>query len=394
VNSAADDLRKKSDLFDSERLLTEQEQQTRARIAEFNAVHAAEGAAERWVEGRMALELVPTLSALGLYGGGVQGYGCSGLGDVSDGIVAAELATCDFGVSAFFGVHSVLALRAIAALGSEEQRERWLPRMATGELIGSLGVTEPDHGSDTSGIETTATAADGGVILNGRKRWIGNASVADLNVILAQDGTRGLAAFVVEGGTEGFTATPVPGRVGMRSSWPTDIVLEDVFVPASNRLEGAADGHVLAGAFNAVRPIAAWQALGLSIGAFEAALPYLSQREQFGKPLVEFQLVQEKLAEMAVTISSMRLTCIQLSRLLEQGRMSHVAASAAKLLCARQGRRVLSLARDLMGGNGLVAEHVVGRHFADMEAVFTYDGTDHIQSLIVGKAITGVSALR
>jgi glutaryl-CoA dehydrogenase len=151
---------------------------------------------------------------------------------------------------------------------------------------------------------------------------------------------------------------------------------------------------VLAGAFNAVRPIAAWQALGLSIGAFEAALPYLSQREQFGKPLVEFQLVQEKLAEMAVTISSMRLTCIQLSRLLEQGRMSHVAASAAKLLCARQGRRVLSLARDLMGGNGLVAEHVVGRHFADMEAVFTYDGTDHIQSLIVGKAITGVSALR
>lgn len=383
----------KSDLFDSESLLTDEERRTRARIARFNAEHAAPGAAERWVEGRMALELVPELTRLGVYGGGVQGYGCSGLGDVADGLVAAELAKVDFGLSAFFGIHGVLALRAISSLGTPEQKSRWLPGMADGSSIGALGITEPDHGSDTAGIETRARSVEGGFRITGRKRWVGNASVADLTVVFAKDDHDAVAAFVVPGGSEGFQATPIEGKIGMRSSWPTDIVLEDVFVPSDHRLDGA-DGPQIAGAFNAVRPIAAWQALGLSIGAFEATLTYLDAREQFGSPLTSFQLVQHKLAEMAVAISSMRLTCIRVSRALQDGSLTHVMASAAKMLCARQGRSVVSTARDLMGGNGLLADRVVGRHFADMEAVFTYDGTDHIQSLIVGKAITGRSAFR
>lgn len=382
-----------SDLFGSDALLTDQERATRSRVAAFNEEHAADGAADRWVEGRMGVELVPALTALGLYGGGVRGFGCSGLGDVTDGLVAAELAKVDFGLSAFFGIHGVLSLRAIAALGTQEQRERWLPALASGSMIGALGITEPDHGSDTAGIETRARSTSGGYRLDGRKRWVGNASIADVNVIFAKDDAGELAAFVVPGGTEGFTATAIEGKIGMRSSYPTDIVLHDVRVPADHRLSGAS-GPQIAGAFNAVRPIAAWQALGLSIGAFEATLAYLAQREQFGKPLTAFQLVQQKLVEMATAISSMRLVCIQTSRALERGEMSHVMASAAKALCAKEGRKVVAAGRDLMGGNGMLASHAAGRHFADMEAVFTYDGTDHIQTLIIGKAITGVSALR
>lgn len=389
----ASEATEKTDLFDSESLLTDRERQTRARVAAFNREVAAPGAAQRWTEGRMATELVPRLTGLGLYGGGVQGYGCSGLGDVSDGLVAAELAKVDFGLSAFFGIHGVLALRAIASLGTEEQKQRWLPEMAAGRLIGALGITEPDHGSDTAGIETRAERSNGGYRLTGRKRWVGNASVADVNVIFAKDDAGDLAAFVVPGDAPGFSAVPIEGKIGMRSSWPTDVVLDGVEIPEENRLTGSS-GPQIAGAFNAVRPIAAWQALGLAVGAFDATLAYLSEREQFGRPLVAFQLVQYKLAEMAIAISAMRLTCIQVSRALERGTMSHVMASGAKMLCARQGREVVATARDLMGGNGLLADHVVGRHFADMEAVFTYDGTDHIQSLIVGKAITGFSAFR
>ncbi|MBV6760230.1 acyl-CoA dehydrogenase family protein [Rhodococcus opacus] len=383
-----------SDQFNADTLLTDAEIRTREAVREFNTSRVAKGAAERWAAGEMATHLIDDLAALGVIGGGVDGYGCSGLGDVSDGLVAAELAKVDFGLSAFFGIQSVLSLRAVAALGSEEQRERWLPGLARCELIGSLGVTEPDHGSDTSSMHTRAQRVPGGYLLSGSKRWVGNASIGSVNVIFAKDPQDRISGFVVEKDAPGFSAVPIEAKVAMRSSWPTDIVLDEVFVPEENRLAASDNPRQTAAVFNAVRPIAAWQALGLSIGAFEATLDYLQNRTQFGRALVEFQLVQEKLATMAVTISSMRLICIQVSRALAAGTMTHVQASAAKLSCARSGRQVVALARDLLGGNGIVADYPVGRHFADMEAVYTYDGTDHIQSLIVGKAITGYQALR
>lgn len=384
----------RSDLFNSEALLTDAEINSRESVRQFNEEHARHGAAQRWTDGTLAEDLIPRLAELQLIGGGVTGYGCSGLGDVTDGLVAAELAKVDFGLSAFFGIQSVLSLRAVAALGSQEQRDRWLPGMASARLIGSMGITEPDHGSDTSAMETTARKVPGGYVLNGRKKWVGNASLADINVIFAKDDSGTPRAFVVEKGTPGYSATPIQGKIAMRSSWPSHIELNDVHVPEENKLAGADNARQAAQVFNAVRPIAAWQALGLSIGAFEATLEYLTHREQFGRPLTGFQLVQNKLAEMAAAISTMRLTCLQTSRLLETGDMTHVTASAAKFTCARAGRTVVAAARDLMGGNGILAEHTVGRHFADMEAVFTYDGTDHIQSLILGKYITGLSALR
>lgn len=383
-----------SDFFDSEMLLTEEEKRIRATVAEFNDRVARHGAAERWTEGRFDKAHVRQLADLGVIGGGVEGYGCAGHGDVADGIVAMELAKVEFGLSAFFGIQSVLSLRAISSLGTEAQKQRWLPKFATGELVGALAVTEPDHGSDTAGMETHAVEVDDGYLISGTKKWIGNASFADLIIVMAKTDDGSVSAFVVSSDSEGYSAEPLESRVAMRSSLPTLVRLENVFVPAENRLSGADDSRATAAVFNAVRPIAAWQALGLSVGAYEAVLEYLSEREQFGRRLVEFQLVQEKLATMAVTISQMRLTCIQLSRALQNGTMTYVQASAAKLVCARQGREVVAMARDLMGGNGILSGYKVGRHFADMEAVFTYDGTDHIQSLIVGKAITGVSALR
>lgn len=383
-----------SDLFDSESLIDEDLREVRDRVAEFNLRYSAPGAARRWAKAEMDPALLPHLAQLGVVGGSVKGYGCSGLGEVAEGIVACELAKADLGVSGFYGIQSSLTMRAIAGLGSEEQKQRWLPRMAALEIVGALGVTEPDHGSDTSAIETSATVDGVDVVLNGRKKWIGNASIADVVVVFAKDERGALGAYVVEPETAGYSAVPLADKTSFRSAWPAEVSLDNVRIPRENVLGGSRDGGQVATVLDGIRPIAAWQALGLAIGAFEAVVDYLGQREQFGRPLTHFQLVQEKLADMACRISAMRLACIQISRLLESGGMSSANAAAAKRSCARDARAVVAQARDLMGGNGVLSDYVVARHFADAEAVFTYDGTDHIQSLLIGRFITGKSAIR
>lgn len=383
-----------SDLFDSEALLTDVHREVRNRVSKYNYTYSAPGAADRWANAYMDPELLPPLANLGIVGGGITGYGCSGLGEISEGIVACELAKVDLGISGFYGIQSSLSMRAIAGLGSEEQKQRWLPKMATLELIGALGVTEPDHGSDTSGIETTAVLEGDTYSINGQKKWVGNASIADVVVIFARDASGHIGAYVVEKGTPGFHAEVLENKTAFRSAWPTLINLNDVRIPRENKLDGADDARQLAVVLDGIRPIAAWQALGLAIGAFEAVVEYLGKREQFGKPLSHFQLVQEKLAGMAAKISAMRLVCIQVSSMLERKAMTSAHAAAAKLICTRDARAVIAQARDLMGGNGILSEYVVARHFADIEAVYTYDGTDHIQSLLVGRFITGKSAIR
>lgn len=383
-----------SDLFDSESLLTDAHREIRARVAEFNTLHSAPGAAQRWADAAMDHSVLPHLAALGVVGGGITGYGCSGLGEVSEGIVAAELAKVDLGMSGFYGIQSPLAMRGIAELGSDEQRERWLPGMARLELIGALGITEPDHGSDTSGMETTARRTADGIVLNGQKKWIGNASFADLVVIFAKDEAGAIRAYVVEKGTPGFSAEPLQNKTSFRSAWPTLVTLDDVVIPTENELSGSHDARQVNRVLDGIRPIAAWQALGIAIGSFESVVEYLGARTQFGRPLTHFQLVQEKLADMACKISEMRLMCIRVSTLLEEGRMTSAHAAAAKRTCARHARSVVAQARDLMGGNGILSEYTAARHFADAEAILTYDGTDHIQSLLLGRFITGKSAIR
>ncbi|MZG13968.1 hypothetical protein GTY44_10760 [Streptomyces sp. SID5914] len=263
------------------------------------------------------------------------------------------------------------------------------------DAIGAFGITEPAHGSDLNSIETVAVRDGDFYILNGTKKWVGNASVADLSIIFAKDEQTGqIAGFVVEKGTPGYDARPISKKIAVRSSIQADIRLTDVRVPVENRLTEGSSFREVGEVLKGVRPMVAWQALGIATGAYEAALDYTLERSQFGRPVAAFQLVQEKLADMAGAVSSMRLMTLRASRLLDDGRLTHGGASLVKRDCARLARRVCRDARDLLGGNGILLDHDVARHFADVEALYTYEGTDHVQSLLVAREITGLSALK
>jgi len=383
-----------SDFYSTEMLLTDEEREVRQRVREFCEVEVAPSANERWEKAEFPLEAVSKLADLGVVGGTIKGYGCPGIGEVAEGLVTAEMARVDGSFSGIFGIQSTLTMRAIAGLGSEKQKEQWLPKMARMERIGAFGITEPKHGSDIVSLEASARREGDEYVINGDKRWVGNASVADLAVIFARDEEGNVGGFIVEKGTSGFEPRVITGKISMRSSWQTNIVLNNVRVPVENRLEHSRTFEDASQVLSGVRPTIAWQALGLATGAYQAALTYAKKREQFGKPIAAFQLIQQQLSDMAADLSAMRLICLRVSRLLECGEMDYTTASMAKMDCARKARRICAKARDIVGGNGILREYEVARHFADMEAVYTYEGTDHIQSLLVGREITGISAFR
>jgi glutaryl-CoA dehydrogenase len=303
-----------------------------------------------------------------------------------------ELARGDASLNTFMGVHSGLAMGSIALLGSEEQRRRWLPPMARLERIGAFALTEPEHGSDVVRLETRARRDGDTYVLEGAKRWIGNASFADLVIVWARDEAGDVGGFVLEKGAPGLEARVITGKIAKRAAWQTDLTLAGVRVPAEHRLAGARSFKDTARVLTEVRHGVAWEAIGHATAAYEAALAYARERVQFGKPLAAFQLVQEKLARMLAEITAMQLLCLRLGRLLAAGKMTPGMASLAKMHNARKARQVVADARDLLGGNGILLDYHVARHFADMEAVFTYEGADHVQALIVGREITGLSA--
>jgi len=287
---------------------------------------------------------------------------------------------------------------SIALLGSAEQKERWLPGMATLDRIGAFALTEPDHGSDSVNLESTARRDGDHWVLNGAKRWIGNASFADVIVVWARDVADGrVKAFVVEknaDGThpDGYTTELITGKIGKRAVWQPDVTLRDVWVPLDNRLAGAESFRDATRVLTATRGGAAWESLGHALAAYEIALAYAQERTQFGKPIASFQLVQHKLAGMLAEITSMQLYCFRMAQLQEQGRWTGPMASLAKMNHARKARQVCLDARDILGGNGLLLDHHVARHLTDMEVVHTYEGTDSIQALIVGRDLTGIAA--
>jgi glutaryl-CoA dehydrogenase len=260
------------------------------------------------------------------------------------------------------------------------------------EVIGAFGLTEPEHGSDAVALGTRARRDRGDYVLDGAKRWIGNASFADLVIIWARDDDGNVGGFVVEKGTPGFQAEVITGKIAKRAVWQAAITLEGVRVPADHRLAQARSFKDTARVLTATRAGIAWEALGLATAAYEAALRYTQQRVQFGRPLASFQLVQDKLARMVAEITAMQLLCWRLTQLQESGKMTPAMASMAKMHNAAKARQIVADARDLLGGNGILLEYHVARHFADMEAVFTYEGTDHVQALIVGRDITGCQA--
>ncbi|MCC9174804.1 acyl-CoA dehydrogenase family protein [Arthrobacter sp. zg-Y179] len=387
-----------ADLYLLDELLDDEARDVRDRVRAFVDNDLLPVINDYWERAEVPYELVPKLAALNIAGGTIKGHGCPGMSRMAASTAAAELARGDGSINTFFGVHSGLAMGSIDMLGSEEQKQRWLPPMARFEKIGAFALTEPTHGSDSVSLETTARRDGDSYILNGNKRWIGNASFADIVIIYARDEADGaVKAFVMEKDADGnhpagYQATVITGKIGKRAVLQPDIVIEDLRIPAENRLENCNSFKDVNKVLAATRGGVAWEALGHAVAAYEIAVAYAKDRVQFGQPLAGFQLVQNKLANMLAQVTAIKLTCFRLNELGDQGKMTGPMASMAKMFAARQGRWVCSEARDIMGGNGLLLENHVARHLTDMEVVFTYEGTDSMQSLILGRHITGLSA--
>lgn len=351
-----------------------------------------------WERAEFPFELVPKLAGLGIVGTTIQGYGCPGLSRLAAGIVAAEVSRGDGSVNTFLGVQSGLAMGTINMLGSEEQKQRWLPAMAALGKIGAFALTEPEHGSDSVALETSARREGDSYIINGRKRWIGNASMADVVIIFARDEADAkVKAFVMERNEdgsfpEGYSTEVITGKIGKRAILQPDITLENLRVPAANRLTECHSFKDVTKVLTSTRSGASWESYGHAMAAYEIAVDYAKTRQQFGKPIGSFQLVQNKLANMLAELTAMQLICFRLAVLAEDGRMTGPMASMAKMHTARKARWICSEARDMLGGNGMLLENHVARHMTDMEVVSTYEGTDSIQSLLVGREITGLSA--
>jgi glutaryl-CoA dehydrogenase len=346
-----------------------------------------------WERAEFPFPLLELLAQLNVVGDGIQGYGCPEMSPIATGLIHMELNRGDGSLGTFLGVQAGLAMRSIALLGSDAQKRRWLPRMATLETIGAFALTEPAHGSDSVSLETSACRDGRAWILNGTKRWIGNGTIADVVVVWARDVADGkVKGFLVECGSAGFKSRRIEGKGSLRAVWQADIDLVDVRVTDANRLPGARGFADVAGVLAGTRNTVAWAALGHATAAYDAAMTYCRQRSQFGKPLVSFQLVQDRLVKMLADVCGMQLYCLRLGRLIEDGRMSDTIAALAKMHNTRVARRVVAEARDLLGGNGILLDYHVMRHMADIEAIHTYEGTETIQTLIVGRDITDVGA--
>jgi glutaryl-CoA dehydrogenase len=348
---------------------------------------------EYWDAAEFPWPIIRKLGHAGLVGDGIEGYGCPPMDPLSAGLVTMELARGDGSIGTFVGVQAGLAMRSIAYLGSEEQKQKWLPAMARLDKIGAFALTEPDHGSDSVALETTARRDGDSWVIDGQKKWIGNASIADVIVVWARDAEDGeVKGFLVERDAAGYDARVQERKGALRAVWQAEITLSGVRVAELDRLPRARSfkdtGTVLA----ATRSSCAWMALGHAVAGYEAALTYAQRREQFGQPLASFQIVQQRLVRMLADVTAMQLYCVQIARLAETGKLSDTLAGLAKLHNTSKARAVLAEARDLLGGNGILLDFHVVRHMADIEAVHTFEGTETMQTLIVGRDVTGIAA--
>jgi glutaryl-CoA dehydrogenase len=348
-----------------------------------------------WSDDAFPFELLPIVKELRLGGLGYQGYGCAGGSEKLFGFVAMEMARVDASICTFFGVHSGLAMGSIYLDGSEEQKQKWLPPMARWEKIGCFGLTEPLVGSGTSGGMTTTAKRDGDTwTLNGQKRWIGNAPWCDVSIIWARDvADNQVKGFIVENKTTpGFSVEKIEHKIALKVVQNGQITLKDVRVSEADRLQGGNSFRDTARVLRMTRYMVGWASTGIQMGAFEAALKYAQERLQFGKPIASFQMVQDLLAKMLANVTACQCLMVRLAQMADEGNLGDHHAALAKAFCTAKSRETVAWGRELLGGNGIVADYNVARFFADAEALYSYEGTYQMQNLIVGKAVTGLGA--
>jgi glutaryl-CoA dehydrogenase len=374
--------------------LSAEDQAIIQRVRAFMEAEVAPIISRYWTRAEFPFELIPKLAALEIAGIAYKGYGCAGKSTVLDGMIALEMARVDPSIATFFGVHSGLAMGSIYLCGSEAQKRQWLPPMRRMEKIGAFGLTEPEVGSGAAGGLLTTARRDGeSWVLNGQKKWIGNATFADVTVIWARDeADNQVKGFLVEKGTPGFTAEKMEDKMALRVVQNALITLRDCRVPKANRLQKAHSFRDTAAVLRMTRAGVAWQAVGCAMGAYEHALAYARRRQQFGRPIGAFQLVQDLLVSMLGNIVASHCMTLRLSQLQDAGDLRDEHASLAKAYCTAKCRETVGFARELLGGNGILLDHQVGRYVADAEAIYSYEGTREMNTLIVGRAITGLSA--
>ena len=383
-----------SDFYAYEQLLTDDERATLHAVRKFMTSEVAPVLLENWSRATFPIEIVPGLRDLGVAGLPYRGYGCAGRRFLLDGMIAMELARTDCSIATFNGVHAGLAMGSIYLCGSDEQRERLLPAMASYDKIGSFGLTEPDVGSGASaGLQTTARREGDTWILNGQKKWIGNSTFGDLTVIWAKDVDDGqVKGFVVQNSSTGFGVEKQMHKIALRIVQNGLITLDNVRVDECDRLQQANSFKDTAAVLRMTRAGVAWMAVGCAMGAYENALAYACSRRQFGRPIGGFQLVQDLLVRMLGNVTSAYGLCVRLSQLQDEGLAEDRHSSLAKAFCTVRMRETVGWARELLGGNGILLEHNVGRFVADAEAIYSYEGTREMNTLIVGRSLTGLSA--
>lgn len=382
------------DFLQLDSFLSEQEllvRQTARRFAEERIIPIIR---DHWREGRFPIQLIPELGRMGFLGANLEGYGCAGMNSVEYGLIMQELERADSGIRSFVSVQGALVMYPILTYGSQEQKQRWLPRLQSGEAVGCFGLTEPDFGSNPAGMRCRAQQAGDRYVLNGEKTWITNGSLADVALIWARtdDGIRG---FLVEKGTPGFTATDIHGKMSMRASITSSLSLNACRVPASAMLPNAKGLKAPLSCLTQARYGIGWGAIGAAMECYETARQYAIMRKQFDdKPIASHQLVQEKLAYMITEISKAQLLALHCGRLKDQGKLEPAHVSLLKrnnvaiaLECAR-------LSRDLLGANGIMDDYPIMRHLCNLETVKTYEGTEHIHTLVLGEKVTGIPAYR
>lgn len=380
-----------TDLYNIEHLLSEEERLVRDTVRKFVRERVLPIIGEHFEAGTFPRELIPAIAELGLLGMHLQGYGCAGLSAVCYGLACQELEAGDSGLRSFVSVQGSLAMFPIFAFGSEEQKQLWLPPMARGEVIGCFGLTEPDFGSDPSGMRTSARRDGDSYVLNGTKMWITNGGIADLAVVWAraEDGIRG---FLVERGTPGFSTSDIHHKLSLRASVTSELHFEECRVPSTNMLPNVRGLRGPLSCLDEARYGIAWGAAGAARACYEVALDYAKSRVQFNRPIGSFQLVQRKLAIMATELVKAQLLALQLGRLKDEGLLHPVQVSIAKRNNVREALETAREARSVLGANGVTLEYPISRHMNNLESVFTYEGTDDIHTLIIGQAITGLNA--